>query len=91
VLVSFIQSYGLAVQLCSSSRCLSKLSFKRVRKATGAFRRLGQLVSPRRKEELGQKFKSQGLFDFKEQTAQVCLHPSPLSIPLSLTPTRLVL
>jgi hypothetical protein len=51
--------------------CLSKLSFKRVRKATAAFRRLGQLVTPRRREELEKKFKDQGVFDFNEQTAQV--------------------
>ena len=36
-----------------------KLSFKRVRKATAAFRRLGELVTPRRKEELERKFKDQ--------------------------------
>ncbi|KAH9991892.1 caspase domain-containing protein [Russula vinacea] len=52
------------------NRCLSKLSFKRVKKATGAFRCLGELVPPERKEELGQRYKSLGLFDFWEQTAQ---------------------
>lgn len=82
MLVSFIRLYGSTAQRYSSSRCLSKLSFMRVRKATGAFRRLGQLVSPRRKEELERKFKSQGLFDYKQQTAQVRLPSALLSIPL---------
>jgi hypothetical protein len=71
--------------------CLSKLSFKRVRKATAVFRRLGQLVTPRRREELEKKFKDQGAFDFNEQTAQVHLRPALLSIPPILIPTRLVL
>jgi hypothetical protein len=51
--------------------CLSNLSFKRVRKAKAAFRRLGKLVTPRRREELKKKFKDQGVFDFNGQTAQV--------------------
>ena len=65
----------------SNSKCLSKLSFKRVRKATAAFRRLGELVTPRRKEELEKKFKDKGVFDFNEQTAQVRPRPAPSSIP----------
>jgi hypothetical protein len=39
-------------------------------------------VTPRQKEELEKKFKDQGIFDFNEQTAQVCPHPALLSIPL---------
>jgi hypothetical protein len=89
--VSFVHSYGSTAQHCSSSRSLSKLSFKRVRLATGAFRRLGDLVTPRRREQLEEKFKSQGLFDFMDQTAQVRLRLALLSIPLLLTPTRLIL
>ena len=65
-------------QIYSSSICLSNLSFKRVREVTSAFRRLGGLVSPGRKEELEQKFRGQGLFDFKGQTAQVSLRPPAL-------------
>jgi len=49
---------------------LSKLSFERVRKATAAFRRLGELVTSRRREELERKYKDHGVFDFNEQTAQ---------------------
>jgi len=65
------------------NRCLSKLSFKRVKKATGAFRCLGELVPPERKEELGQRYKSLGLFDFWEQTAQVCMRSALLSVALN--------
>jgi len=64
---------GSTAQPRSSSKCLSKLSFKRVRKTTALFRRLGELVSPRRREELEQTFRDQGIFDYTEQTAQVCL------------------
>lgn len=52
------------------NKCLSKLSFKRVKKATAAFRHLGALVTPGRREELKKKFQDQGIFDFNEQTAQ---------------------
>ena len=69
--MNFIYSYGSTALPRSSSRCLSKLAFKRVRKATGAFRRLGKLVSPRRREELEQEFISRGLFDYNGQTTQV--------------------
>ena len=89
--MSVIDSYGSTAQPCWSSRCLSKLSFKRVRKTTGAFRRLGELVSPRRKEELEQKFKGLGVFEFREQTAQVRPRPALLSSPLVLIPTFLIL
>jgi len=75
----------------SNSGCLSKLSFKRVRKVTALFRRLGELVSPRRREELEQTFRDQGIFDYTEQTAQVCLCLSLLSIPLLLILTCLIL
>jgi hypothetical protein len=81
-------SYGSTAQPRSNSKCLSKLSFKRVRKATAAFRRLGELVTPRRREELENQFKDQGVFDFDEQTAQVRPRPALLVIPLLLIPTR---
>ena len=72
--------------------CLSSLSFKRVRKATAAFRRLGNIVTPRRRGELEQEYKDRGVFDFNDQTAQVRPRSALLSKPLLLTPTgRLVL
>jgi hypothetical protein len=74
--------YGSTAQPRSNSKCLSKLSFKRVRKATAAFRRLGELVTPKRKEELKQTYEDQGVFNFNEQTAEV--HPR-LAL-LSITP-----
>ncbi len=78
-------------QPCSSSRYLSKLSFKRVRKATAAFRRLGEIEEPSRMQELEQKYKDQGVFDYKDQTAQVGLFLGLLSIPVLLIFTRLIL
>jgi len=52
-------------------RCLYKLAFKRVRKATGAFRSLSEGVPPKRKEKLKRRYKARGAFDFTDQTAQV--------------------
>ena len=89
--MNFIYSYGSTLLPCSSSKCLSKLSFKRVKKARGAFRRLGGLVSPGRKEELEQKFISQGLFEYTEQTTQVGLRPALLNMLLSTDSTCLIL
>ena len=84
--------YGSTAQPRSNSMCLSNLSFKRVRKATAAFRRLGKLVTPGRREELELEYKDRGVFDFNDQTAQVRLRSALLSKPLLLTPTgRLVL
>jgi len=83
--------YGSTAQPCSSSRCLSKLSFKRVRKTITVFRRLGELVSPSRMQELEQKYKDQGVFDYKDQTAHVRLFLGLLSIPVLLIFTRLIL
>jgi hypothetical protein len=80
VFAGFIYFYGSTADPCSNSMCLSKLSFKRVRKATAAFRRLGELVTPRRREELKKKFKDQGVFDFDEQTAQA-RPPRPVGYP----------
>ena len=78
--------YGSTAQPSSSSVCLSKLSFKRVRKATAAFRRLGELVTPRRKEELEKKFKEQGVFEFNGQTAQVRPRLLPLALSIEYYP-----
>ncbi|KAH9979134.1 caspase domain-containing protein [Russula compacta] len=51
--------------------CLSKLAFKRVRKALVVFRILGEKVTPNRKERLESKYRKQGLFDYNDQTAQI--------------------
>ncbi|KAH9979136.1 caspase domain-containing protein [Russula compacta] len=56
--------------------CLSKLAFKRVRKARGAFRALSKKVPPDKREKLEAKYTAQGLFEFRGQTAQFgSLHP----------------
>ena len=39
--------------------------------ATGAFRSLSALVSPKRKEKLENRYEARGVFDFKEQNTQV--------------------
>jgi hypothetical protein len=83
--------YGSTAQPRPNSNLLSKLSFERVRKATAAFRRLGELVTSRRREELERKYKDHGVFDFNEQTAQVRPRPALLSIPLLLIPTQSML
>jgi hypothetical protein len=83
--------YGSTAQPCLSSRYLSKLSFKRVRKATATFRRLGELVSPSLRQELEQEYKDRGVFEFKDQTAQVRIFLVLLSIPLLLIFTHLIL
>jgi len=56
---------------CLCSQCLSKLAFKRVRKAKGTFRALIEKVLPHRKKRLTQKYTKLGLFDFRQQTARV--------------------
>lgn len=40
----------------------------------------GELISPRQREELEQMFRDQGIFDYTEQTVQVCLCLSLLSL-----------
>ncbi len=62
-----------------------------MQKTTAVFRRLGELVSPSRRQELEQMYKDQGVFDFKDQTAQVCLFLVLLTIPVSLIFTHLIL
>lgn len=60
----------------SSSKCLSKLSFTRVRKATAAFRLPGELVTPGQKSVLENEFGARGSSDFDELTTQVRPGPS---------------
>ena len=54
-----------------SRQCLSKLAFKRVRRARGTFRTLSEKVPVQKRKRLEKKFTEQGLFDFSSQTAQV--------------------
>jgi len=85
------------------NQCLSKLAFKRVRKAKGTFRALVEKVLPHRRKRLTQKYMEQGLFDFRPQTARFgSLYPlrlddqfiiqravqGPFSTPVSLSPRR---
>ncbi|KAI0297815.1 caspase domain-containing protein [Multifurca ochricompacta] len=51
-------------------RNLSKLAFKRVRKACDVFRKGTAKMSPEKREELHSRFAAEGIFEFKEQTAQ---------------------
>ena len=60
----------------SSSKCLSNLSFTRLRKATAVFRRLGELVTPGRKSVLENEFGDRGSSDFNELTTRVRPRPS---------------
>jgi len=55
------------------NRCLCKLSFKRVKKAIAAFRdfSMSERVSPEQKEKLKNKYQDRGVFDFRDQSAQV--------------------
>jgi len=50
--------------------CLSKLAFKRVRKARDTFRAISEKVPDRKRKKLEKKYTEQGLFDFRSQTAQ---------------------
>ncbi|KAI9511066.1 hypothetical protein F5148DRAFT_1281234 [Russula earlei] len=50
-------------------RSLSKLAFKRVRKARRAFRELDETISLKRREKLSIKYRD--LLDYREQTAQI--------------------
>ncbi|KAF8469276.1 caspase domain-containing protein [Russula ochroleuca] len=57
-------------------KCLSKLAFKRVRKVRAAFRTYTAMLPHEKRIKLEQKYASQGVFDFKSQTAQFgSLHP----------------
>jgi len=85
-------------------QCLSKLAFKRVRKAKGTFRDLiKKIQQPRKRRRLTQKYAKQGLFDFRPQTARFgSLSPlrlddqfiiqraveGPFSTPVSPSPQR---
>jgi len=55
----------------SFRKCLSKLAFKRVRKVRAAFRTYTAMLPHEKRIKLEQKYASQGVFDFKSQTAQV--------------------
>ena len=48
-----------------------KLVFKRVRIIKGTFRRICATVTPKEKENLENKYKAEGILDFKDQTLQV--------------------
>jgi hypothetical protein len=56
---------------CFCRQCLSKLAFKRVRKATGTFRALIMKVPARKRKRWFQKYAKQGLFDYRSQTPRV--------------------
>jgi len=96
-------SIGVGDMSQQLKQCLSKLAFKRVRKATGTFRTLIKKVPVRKRKKLTQKYAKQGLFDFRPQTARFgCLYPlrpddqfitqravqGPFSTPVSPSPQR---
>jgi hypothetical protein len=72
----------VCVTKCPFRRKLSKLAFKRVRKAIGTFRSLAIKVSVEKRKRLEKRYADQGLFEFKEPIVQVCFFQ--LSIPCNL-------
>lgn len=52
-------------------KCLYKLSFKRVRKAFAAFRRLSEIVSSRQRERFRGDYTARGVLVFRDQTAHM--------------------
>lgn len=65
-----------------SRKRLSKLAFKRVREARGAFRTVSERVSPHRRKLLEEKYRAQGFFDYKEQATLVRFQPRQ-TVPLA--------
>ena len=64
-------------------RKLSKMAFKRVLKAKTAFKTYSAKLSPEVQKEWEKKFTEKGLFQLREQTAQVRRLPLHFSLTLS--------
>lgn len=52
-------------------KCLSKMAFKRLREIKDAFKKHSAMMSPEKREEWEEKYTNEGLFEFREQTAQI--------------------
>lgn len=63
------------------------MAFKRLREIKTAFKQWSAKMSPEKRDEWKEKFVNQGLFEFREQTAQVrrTSAPGPPFSSLSLT------
>jgi len=61
----------VCVTKCPFRRDLSKLAFKHVRKAIGAFRNLAEMVPVGKRKRLEKRYADQGLFEFKEPMVQI--------------------
>lgn len=51
--------------------CLSKMAFKRLRKIKSTFKNESAKLSPEEREEWEEKYTNKGLFELREQTAQI--------------------
>ncbi|KAH8989873.1 caspase domain-containing protein [Lactarius hatsudake] len=52
-------------------KCLSKMAFERLREIKNAFKNHSAMMPPERREEWEEKYTNKGLFEFREQTAQI--------------------
>ncbi|KAH9160138.1 caspase domain-containing protein [Lactarius sanguifluus] len=52
-------------------KCLSKMAFKRLQETKNTFKNHSAMMSPEKREEWEEKFTNKGLFEFREQTAQI--------------------
>ncbi|KAI9436822.1 caspase domain-containing protein [Lactarius psammicola] len=52
-------------------KCLSKMAFERLRQTKSAFKKHGAKMSPEKRQEWEEECNNQGLFEFREQTAQI--------------------
>jgi hypothetical protein len=59
------------------------MAFKRLRKIKSVFKKVSATLSPENREEWQEKFTNKGLFEFREQTAQVCRSPVPMLFAFS--------
>jgi hypothetical protein len=54
------------------------MAFKRLLEARSTFRRYSAKLSPQKRKMYEEMYTEQGVFQLKEQTAQVCFFYSPL-------------
>ncbi|KAH9059174.1 caspase domain-containing protein [Lactarius vividus] len=52
-------------------KCLSKMALERLREIKNAFKKHSAMMSPEKREEWEEKYTKEGLFEFREQTAQI--------------------
>jgi hypothetical protein len=59
------------------------MAFKRLREIKSVFKKASATLSPEKREEWQEKFTKDGLFEFREQTAQVRRSPPPILFAFS--------